>query len=334
MGADDLADHRPSGRRAQLRRALVGVYGPALVFSVGTRRRRPGGRAARGGPRGRPRARGPRRRAARRRPDRRGRPGRRAGGADRRAPVDARRVGARRSAAFVACALAPALWVLAAGITTAGAAASVFGLARQAYLTEVTPVHARARALSTLGGVSRIGAFVGPFLGAAVVHLTDLRGGLRRRGAHQRARGAGRRRRAGRPRHRLRPPPRRGTPVPLRTGRARPRTRLRDARPRGAGRRGGPRRPSGRAAAVDRAPGAQPGDDEPRLRGLGRGRHAALLPGRPGHGPARPAVGRHPVDGRPRAWRSWRCRGRRRSPASRSSRWSWAWATGSARASS
>jgi MFS family permease len=78
--------------------------------------------------------------------------------------------------AFVACALASELWMLAGAIVVVGAAGSVFGLARQAYLTEVTPVHARARALSTLGGVNRIGAFAGPFLGAGIVHLTDLRG--------------------------------------------------------------------------------------------------------------------------------------------------------------
>jgi hypothetical protein len=36
-----------------------------------------------------------------------------------------------------------------------GMAASVFSLARQKYLTEAMPVAFRARALSTLGGVSR-----------------------------------------------------------------------------------------------------------------------------------------------------------------------------------
>ncbi|WP_298461686.1 MFS transporter [uncultured Cellulomonas sp.] len=76
--------------------------------------------------------------------------------------------------AFAGCALAPGLWMLAAGVLAAGAASSVFGLARQAYLTEVVPVLARARALSTLGGVQRIGAFVGPFLGAGVVHGAGL----------------------------------------------------------------------------------------------------------------------------------------------------------------
>ena len=166
-----------TGRRdpAALRRALVGVYAPTLVFSVGTGAVVPiialravdlgadlalaglvvallgvgqivgdvpaGALAARIG--------------------------------DRRAMLVA---SALSVAAFAACAVAGDLWVLGAGVAAAGAASSVFGLARQAYLTEFTPVDARARALSTLAGVHRIGAFVGPFLGAGIVHLTDLRG--------------------------------------------------------------------------------------------------------------------------------------------------------------
>lgn len=66
-------------------------------------------------------------------------------------------------------ALAPHVLVLAASVLVLGVSASVFGLARQAYLTEAVPVTLRARALSMLGGVSRIGLFVGPFLGAAAV---------------------------------------------------------------------------------------------------------------------------------------------------------------------
>ncbi|MFI2753188.1 MFS transporter [Cellulomonas sp. P22] len=75
-----------------------------------------------------------------------------------------------------ACALAPNLAAFGAAVLVTGASSSVFHLARQSYLTEVTPVVNRARALSTLGGVSRIGAFLGPFLGAAVLHWTGLRG--------------------------------------------------------------------------------------------------------------------------------------------------------------
>jgi MFS family permease len=70
---------------------------------------------------------------------------------------------------MVGCALAPNLLVLGASLALLGIASSIFGLARQAYLTEAIPIHLRARALSTLGGVNRIGIFVGPFLGALVV---------------------------------------------------------------------------------------------------------------------------------------------------------------------
>jgi MFS family permease len=71
------------------------------------------------------------------------------------------------------CALAPNLWVLGASLILLGGAGSLFGLARQAYLTEAVPVHLRARALSTLGGVNRIGIFVGPFVGALVISRWD-----------------------------------------------------------------------------------------------------------------------------------------------------------------
>lgn len=70
---------------------------------------------------------------------------------------------------MLGCALAPDVLVLAASIVVLGLSASTFGLARQSYLTEAVPLELRARALSTLGGVSRIGLFVGPFLGAVVV---------------------------------------------------------------------------------------------------------------------------------------------------------------------
>jgi MFS family permease len=56
-----------------------------------------------------------------------------------------------------------------------GLSGALFGLARQAYLTEVVPISMRARALSTLGGVHRIGLFAGPFLGAAAVAWWDIR---------------------------------------------------------------------------------------------------------------------------------------------------------------
>lgn len=87
---------------------------------------------------------------------------------DRRAMLVAASLSA---VALTACALVPSVALLGAAVLVTGGGNAVFGLARQAYLTEITPPIFRARALSTLGGVGRIGLFVGPFAGAAAVHL-------------------------------------------------------------------------------------------------------------------------------------------------------------------
>jgi MFS family permease len=86
-------------------------------------------------------------------------------------------------AAAVWCALAMALcawtrhlWVFALGSFMVGMSQAVFSLARQSYLSEAVPVEYRARALSTLGGVMRIGMFIGPFVAAATIHRYGLTG--------------------------------------------------------------------------------------------------------------------------------------------------------------
>jgi MFS family permease len=80
-------------------------------------------------------------------------------------------------AAAATSALAPnGLWLLAVAMTVVGMSGAVFGLARQKYLTEAVPVAYRARALSTLGGVNRIGVFIGPFAGAAVMQFFGIAG--------------------------------------------------------------------------------------------------------------------------------------------------------------
>lgn len=69
-------------------------------------------------------------------------------------------------------ALAPNLPTMTAGVALLGATEAVYGLARQSYVTEVVPPALRARAMSTVGGVHRIGLFIGPFAGAGIAQLT------------------------------------------------------------------------------------------------------------------------------------------------------------------
>lgn len=94
------------------------------------------------------------------------------------AGVVVERIGERRAlvlagvadaAACLLAALAPSLWVLGLAVVLTGPSGAVFLLARQSYLTGAAPVHLRARAMSTLGGVTRIGLLVGPLVGAPVV---------------------------------------------------------------------------------------------------------------------------------------------------------------------
>lgn len=70
---------------------------------------------------------------------------------------------------------ATSLVVLVAALGVSGLAASVFSLARHAWITVAIPLRFRARALSSLGGTMRIGGFVGPFVGAALVSVFPLR---------------------------------------------------------------------------------------------------------------------------------------------------------------
>ncbi|GGF26339.1 MFS transporter [Subtercola lobariae] len=91
------------------------------------------------------------------------------------------RIGERRamiSAAVLAivavlvCMAASTPWLFGTGIFLLGLAAATFALARHAFMTSFVPAQFRARALSTLGGTFRLGWFVGPFLGAAVIALS------------------------------------------------------------------------------------------------------------------------------------------------------------------
>jgi MFS family permease len=68
--------------------------------------------------------------------------------------------------------------VLGIGVGLYGVASAVWALARQAYIIETVPVALRARALSALAGLNRLGMLIGPFLGAAVVYALGPRGGF------------------------------------------------------------------------------------------------------------------------------------------------------------
>ena len=78
--------------------------------------------------------------------------------------------------ALLLCIAAVHVWMLAAGVFMVGMAGSVFTLARQTFLIEAVPITLRARALSTLAGSMRIGVFIGPFAGAALIHVIGLQG--------------------------------------------------------------------------------------------------------------------------------------------------------------
>jgi MFS family permease len=76
--------------------------------------------------------------------------------------------------AMALCGWTSHLALFALGCVMVGMSQAVFSLARQSYLTEAVPPEFRARALSTLGGVMRIGLFIGPFVAAAAIHRWGL----------------------------------------------------------------------------------------------------------------------------------------------------------------
>lgn len=95
------------------------------------------------------------------------------------------RVSERRAMVAATCLALPALLtcVLAEDVVLFGAAVAVLGLtgaawgvARHAYLTEAVRPDLRARAMSTLGGLARVGTFTGPLLGSAAMRVAGLDG--------------------------------------------------------------------------------------------------------------------------------------------------------------
>lgn len=76
--------------------------------------------------------------------------------------------------AMLLCVFTEELWLFALGCFMMGMSQAIYSLARLSYMSEAVPIAYRARALSTLGGVVRIGMFIGPFLGAWAIHQWGL----------------------------------------------------------------------------------------------------------------------------------------------------------------
>ncbi|WP_241901541.1 MFS transporter [Nocardioides houyundeii] len=83
-------------------------------------------------------------------------------------------VGFVDAAAMVWAGLTQSLLGLGAAVLLSGMAWTTFLMARQGFMIDVVPAHYRARALAGLGGSHRVGIFVGPLLGAGLIHFFGL----------------------------------------------------------------------------------------------------------------------------------------------------------------
>lgn len=66
-------------------------------------------------------------------------------------------------------AFADSLFLFALSVLWVGVCAAAFSIARHAFMTQSVPLAYRARSLSLLGGVYRMGLFLGPFIGAGLI---------------------------------------------------------------------------------------------------------------------------------------------------------------------
>ncbi|HLS02786.1 MAG TPA: MFS transporter, partial [Beutenbergiaceae bacterium] len=80
--------------------------------------------------------------------------------------------------AGLTAALANSVVLFAAGVLVVGMTDAVYQLARQSYVAGAVHPLRRARALSTLGGVHRVGLFAGPFLTAGLAPAFGGAGGF------------------------------------------------------------------------------------------------------------------------------------------------------------
>jgi MFS family permease len=82
--------------------------------------------------------------------------------------------GALDAVAMTVAFLSSSVAVLAVAVFVSGMSWTAFLIARQGFLIDATPLSHRARAMALLGGSFRIGVFVGPLLGAGLIHVFGL----------------------------------------------------------------------------------------------------------------------------------------------------------------
>lgn len=82
--------------------------------------------------------------------------------------------GALDAVAMTVAFLSSSVAVLAIAVFVSGMSWTAFLIARQGFLIDATPISHRARAMALLGGSFRIGVFVGPLLGAGLIHVFGL----------------------------------------------------------------------------------------------------------------------------------------------------------------
>lgn len=78
------------------------------------------------------------------------------------------------TAGAIISAIAPSIVVFVAGTLVVGVGHAAYHVARQSQINAVVGAQYRARALTTLAGVWRIGNFVGPLVGALVISIAGL----------------------------------------------------------------------------------------------------------------------------------------------------------------
>jgi MFS family permease len=83
-------------------------------------------------------------------------------------------VGSLDAFAMAFAALTDSVVALGLAVTFSGMTWTVFMMARQGYMIDAVPLAYRARAMSGLGGSMRVGVFIGPLLGAALIHVGGL----------------------------------------------------------------------------------------------------------------------------------------------------------------